>query len=743
MGKIIDENVVQLQFDNKQFEQNVKGTMSTLDKLKQKLGFKKEVDDVDKLGKSINNVKLDPLSSAVDAIKVKFSALQIAGTTALVNITNSAINAGKNMMSALTIDPVKTGFNEYELKMNSVKTIMSSTGESVQTVNKYLDELNTYADRTIYTFSDMTQNIGKFTNAGVNLKDAVGAIKGISNEAAISGASAEEASRAMYNFSQALSMGYVQMIDWKSIENANMATVDFKKNLIDTAVSMGKVKVAGKDMYKAGKETLNLQGMFKDGLKEQWLTSEVLLKTLNKYSDETTELGKRAYSAAGDVSKLTQVFDIAKETAQSGWAQTWQILVGDIDEAKRILTPISNAINKVIDTMADARNKILNSALSKSFKDLKTNVDKVMTSFKTFSKPIEQITKSLDDYKKVVDSILKGDYGSGKKRFEKLAEEGFDYAKAQNLVNEKLKSKVRLDEKAAETTKKLTNETDKLIDTNEKNYDVLNDVIGEKFTAIRELSELTNEQLKAKGYNDDEIEKLREHVRTMQEIARNTALNTESQEAYLESLTTFNKEQLLNLGYSKEQAESLSQLIELFRKTGIPINELVKNLDNLNGRFLIFRSITNIGTAIYTVFKAIGDGFRAVFEPLNGDKLFNLIAGFNKITESLKNFTTRNAEHIMRTFRGLFSILGIGADIIKFLSQIIIRFVNVILEQLNFNLLETTGNIGDLINSFRLWIKEHILSSKNLEKILSIVTNLALRFWIYIKSISQSYYGII
>lgn len=162
---------------------------------------------------------------------MKFSALEVMAVTALSNITNSVINTGKRMIESFILEPVKQGFDEYELKMGSIQTIMMSTGASLEEVNKYLQELNTYSDKTIYSFQDMTSNIGKFTNAGVGLEDAVMAIQGVSNVAAVSGANANEASRAMYNFAQALSAGYVKLIDWKSIENANMATVEFKTQL--------------------------------------------------------------------------------------------------------------------------------------------------------------------------------------------------------------------------------------------------------------------------------------------------------------------------------------------------------------------------------------------------------------------------------------------------------------------------------------------------------------------------------
>jgi len=221
VSRTIDERIVEMQFNNEQFERNVHQSMGTLDKLKQALNFSTGKNGFDELNSSARRFDMSGVANAVDTVSSRFSALEVIGITALVNITNQAVNAGKRMLSSLTIAPISQGFQEYELKMGSVQTIIASTGEKLEVVNKYLEDLNTYSDKTIYSFKDMTSNIGKFTNAGVKLKDAVAAIKGVSNVAAVSGANAQEASRAMYNFSQALSSGAVKLIDWKSIENAN------------------------------------------------------------------------------------------------------------------------------------------------------------------------------------------------------------------------------------------------------------------------------------------------------------------------------------------------------------------------------------------------------------------------------------------------------------------------------------------------------------------------------------------
>lgn len=483
MSKVVDQRVVEMQFDNKQFEQNVASTMSTLEKLKSKLSFSGSTKGLEDIGKAARNVNMNGLTAGIDTVNAKFTAMQVAGMTAISRITNSAITSGKRIANALTIEPVTTGFREYELKMDSVKTIMASTGESVDTVNKYLEELNEYSDQTIYSFSDMTQNIGKFTNAGVKLEDAVMAIKGISNEAAVSGANANEASRAMYNFAQALSAGYVKLVDWKSIELANMATVEFKQQLIDAAVAAGTLTKSADGMYTtlAG-NSLSATKNFNETLQDQWMTTEVLVNTLKDYADETTEIGKKAFAAAQDVTKLSQMFDVLKETAQSGWARTWEILFGDIEKAKAVFTPMTQFFSGIIDSISDFRNNLLEGALGSPFMSLAEKVS-------TMSDSIGNTVESLRDYNAVVDQILNGDFGTGQFRWDKLTEAGYDWAHAQNLVNERLGDGTRHATTYTEAQKEVSKAREQSLDS---------------------LAKLSDAQLKELGYTEEQVSALRE-----------------------------------------------------------------------------------------------------------------------------------------------------------------------------------------------------------------------------------------
>lgn len=372
MSTTVDERVVEMRFDNKQFEQNIQASLSSLDKLKKSLNLEGAAKGLETVNDAANKCSgnMSPLSNAVETVRVRFSALEVMAITALQNITNSALAAGKNLVSAFTIDPIKTGFEEYETQINAVQTILANTsskGTTLDQVNHALDELNHYADMTIYNFTEMTRNIGTFTAAGVDLDTSVAAIKGIANLAAVSGSNSQQASTAMYQLSQALAAGTVKLQDWNSVVNAGMGGQVFQDALKETAKVHG---IAIDEMIKD-------EGSFRETLSKGWLTSDILTETLAKFTGDLNEdqlrtmgyaddqiksimeMGKTANDAATKVKTFTQLFDTLKEAAQSGWTQSWEIIVGDFEEAKELLTEVSDTFSAVINASADARNKML------------------------------------------------------------------------------------------------------------------------------------------------------------------------------------------------------------------------------------------------------------------------------------------------------------------------------------------------------------------------------------------------
>lgn len=424
MSVEVVENVVKMVFQGQQFEQNANAALQTLDKLKTALNFEGAVKGIENLGGSVKNAGMDQLYNGVYKVQEGFSALDIVATRVLQNITDKVQNVATDLAKKITIEPLKQGLQEYETQINSVQTILSNTSDKlkeqgldtehdrIEKVNGVLDELNKYADMTIYNFTEMTRNIGTFTAAGVELDTAATSIKGIANLAAMSGSNSQQASTAMYQLSQAIAAGSVKLQDWNSVVNAGMGGKLFQNELIDTAKAMG---VADEQFQQLTQGAIT----FRESLSSGWITSEVLTNTLEKFTagsegytksqveqmqklwkargyseqqikeltgsvhqlteeeeanlrtkwaekgfseeqiDHILEMGSAATSAATKVKTFTQLLDTVGEALQSGWTQSWEYIIGDFEQAKMLWTEISDILNLYIGKSADSRNKIL------------------------------------------------------------------------------------------------------------------------------------------------------------------------------------------------------------------------------------------------------------------------------------------------------------------------------------------------------------------------------------------------
>lgn len=648
MSTHIENEVVSMQFDNKHFESNVRTSLSTLEKLKQSLKLHDAAKGFEDVSKAAKGVNLSPLSGAVDKVGLKFNALYTIADQTLRNIVNSAQRTAKNLVSALTIDPVKTGFSEYELKMGSIQTIMASTGEDLATVNKYLDELNTYSDKTIYSYSDMTTNIGKFTNAGVELEDAVKAIQGISNVAAVSGANANEASRAMYNFAQALSAGHVKLIDWKSIQIANMATMEFKQQLLDAAVAAGTLTKTADGMYQTLEgNTLSAAKHFEDTLQDQWLTTEVLISALGDYADETTEIGKKAFAAAQDIKTFSQMMDTLKESAQSGWAQTWELIFGDFEEGKTLWTSINEVLSGIIESSAKSRNNLLSGALDNSgWNKMIESVDKAGIEVSDFEAEVKKLAKN---NKIDIDAMIE-EHGSLEKAIlhlenpTKILKQAFD-----NLFSPKGKG--------------------------DKDGDGLKEYLVKEGDTLSELAEKW-------GTSVEEIMLLNKHIKDPDLI-----------------LTGWTIEIPRAIEETGEAAEDATSQVEEFRKA-------LNGVDKVSGRDLLIESFANLWGVIKNITTPMGEAFREVFEPLTSDQIYSGIEKFHGFTEKLLSNeswddTTKNLKD---TFKGIFSLVDIIGKVIGGGLKLGWDILSSVLGHFNLNITDFTAGIGRAITKLNEWL---------------------------------------
>ena len=671
MSNQIDERIVSMQFDNRNFEANARTSMSTLDKLKEKLNFKAAAKGVDNLDAAVKKVDLSSIGQSADKVGLRFSAMYTVADQTFRNIINSAERTATRLASAFTIDPVKTGLSEYETKINAIQVIQSNTRgkNTMEDITSALDELNTYADKTIYNFAQMTSNIGKFVAQGLDVYKATNAVQGMANLAAASGASAEDMSRATYQMSQALG-GTIRKIDWNSLRNANMATVDLKNTLMDLA------RVNGIDID----SMISNKGTFEDTLEQGWLSGELFTEAMNIYSgvydemelkskgftDEQVknfmDLAANAASAATEVKTFTQLFDVLKETAQSGWTQTWEEIVGDFDSAKKTLTQVQNYFSGIIDAMSDARNFIVRNALN--FAEPWTNLKKKLDE-SGIGKIVDKVadyTDKLQYFQDIMHSVWMGNYkNSDTGRYGLLDAAGYDHRVVQELVN--------------------------ISDTHYKEQ-------GWKYT-------LTIDDIRAA--HEKYGVALDENGIAMKE----TVIGTKDLTTALEHLSD---ERLKEIGLSDDEIKILRELQRESKRTGRSIEDIGNEMSTTTGRMLLIDSLKNVWSGLLGIFTAIGDAWKEIFPPLGFVQIYNAIKAVNKFSENLRltekdtGELTERGKQFYRIFKGIFAIIDIVTTILGGGFKIAFKMAKAILGLFNLDVLEAVALVGDAAVKFRDWI---------------------------------------
>jgi phage-related protein len=385
MSQEVDSRVVEMRFDNANFEKNTKQTISTIDRLMEKLQFKGAEKGFEKLDAAAENVDFATMQTSLDRLESKFSSLNIVATTALVNITNKFVDAGEKLVKSLSIDQVASGWDKYTEKTSNVQTIMNATGKSIDQVNGYLNKLMWYSDETSYSFSEMTSTLSQMTAAGGNIDKMIPMIMGIANATADAGKTGFAFQSTIRNLTQSYSAGHLQLQDWKSLNLMGTATKALKQELIDTAVELGTLK--------KGEVTI---GTFESSLSKKWANTKVMEKTFEKYasmmeaayemtqknkgmtssealeklSGQYGELAERAALAAQQATSFGQAIDSTKDTVSSKWMAVFETFFGNKEEATETWTELSDRLYDIFVPSIDGLNERLKDGLNSGWAQL-------------------------------------------------------------------------------------------------------------------------------------------------------------------------------------------------------------------------------------------------------------------------------------------------------------------------------------------------------------------------------------
>ena len=757
MSKTVDERVVSMQFDNRQFEANVNTSMSTIDKLKAKLDFKGATKGMENIGTATKNVNMSGLGSAVESVRVKFSALQVMGVTALANITNSAINAGKRMVSALSLDQIRAGFQKFSDKTTSVATLQAQ-GNALEDVNEQLDKLNWFTDETSYNFTDMVSNIAKFTATGKGLEESVTAMEGIATWAALSGQNASTASRAMYQLSQAMGSGVMRKEDYKSIQNASMDTEEFRKKCIEAGIALGTLKDNGDGTFTSLKANVKdgafTISQFADHLTEDmWLTSDVMMKVFNEYSsavagiydaaDESGKLaseiideihtkadelktatmtdeeaidaaikelgytledgslkfdsfGLKAFEAAQKARTFQDAIDATKDAVSTGWMKTFEIIFGDAEKATELWTDLANTLWDLFASSGEVRNTILDYALN--FANTWTKISEKLNNNSALKK-IKQLTELGNS--------------SG---FNKIKEIG----KSIERVGDKVKSAADKLEYFQEVVNKVWRGDYSVKGADPDRFDLLT----KEGYDPRVVQELVN-----KGYQYQlTVEDIENAYKKYGITLEST---TETTDGLALTYTKLSDKQLMLAGLTEDEISLYRDLEKEANRLGISVNELAEEMSTNDGRTLLVDSFKNALDGLLGILTAIKNAFSEIFFPEGvGElsiKIYNLVKSLNKFSEKLRltdkdtGELNETGKKIQRTFKGVFAILDIITTIIGGGFKTAFKIISKVLEAFNIDILDIAASIGDVIVKFRDWIREHSLIAKVFNKTVDII----------------------
>lgn len=581
MSQEVDERVVEMRFDNAQFEKNVHQTMQSLEKLNDSLQLDGAEKGFEKISDASAKVDFDEMQGALDNLSGKFSAVEVMGVAALSHITRQAVDTGEKLVKSLSLDQVTSGWSKYAQKTASVQTIMNATGKSIAKVNGYLSKLMWFSDETSYSFTDMTQSLGQLTASGGDIEKVIPMIMGMANATAYAGKGASEFSRVIYNLNQSYSQGYLSLMDWKSVELAGVATAELKKQIIETGVALGKIK--------EGDVTV---GTFSSTLSKKWADKEVMETAFGKFAefseavkkmvdanpgmlasqaidalaDKYDEVTVKAFKAAQEAKSFSEAVDATKDAVSSGWMETFDILFGNYEEAKGFWSDLAEEFWNMFAGGAAGRNNWLKNA---------------------FDSGLDQ---------------LLGTEGFGD------AGDNYTSLLQKALVNQGLLSEEGIEEAGS---------FQKALEESGVTAQQLYEVLGEAAEHYHQRAAMSDEELNKLGFDRDKVDALANAYDSLAEQIQNGSVNLDDLAGKMNQLSGrehfFNG--ILNVleGINSVLSPIRDGFGDVFMTDGSPLYNFLKGFDELTGKMALSEETAEKVQKVFTgVFRVLSIGLKGV-----------------------------------------------------------------------------------------------------------------------------------
>ncbi len=726
MSSSIDQRIVEMQFDNAQFEKGISTSLKSLDNLEKGLKLDGASKGLQSVANAANSMNFDGLQSGIYAVQQKFSALEVIGITALQRITNEAISAGETLVKSLSMDQISAGWEKYGAKTKATQTLVAQ-GNSLEDVNKQMEQLNWFTDETSYNFTDMQENIAKFTATGKGLEESVTAMEGIALWAAASGQNAATASRAMYQLSQAMGAGVMRKEDYKSIQNASMDTDEFRQKCLDAGVALGTLKKNADGTYKslvANSKAFNKSQFAEHLTDDAWLTSDVMMQVYNDYAkavdqiytyvqdkadageiittseaieemgDKVDAFGLKVFKAGQEARTFDDAIDSVKDAVSTGWMKTFELIFGDAEQSTKLWTDLANDLYEVFAEGGNERNDYLERLMGKQSDALTEAQWKTVAETTTATDTLKQaLMETAKAHGVAIDEMINDETS-----FEQSLSKGW---LTSGILSETLK---KFTGDTVESTETLTA---KLDEYKKLATDVIRGDYGNGAARKTALAEAGQDYA------------------TIQGIVNKMLAGTEI------TIEDLGDAQLKSIGYTDDQVAALRELAKQAEETGTPLNELIESLNKPSGRDLVVESFSNVLHGLMGAIEAVKSAWSEAFPTPTVERVYSILEAINKFTQKLV-LTDENAEKLKNSLRGLFDVLGIVTDIVSKLGNGAFKILSAIMGDVHVNVLDYTEAIGKNLTATRKWIKENETLNKIVDTVVDTVVKWiqAIKNWI-------------
>lgn len=715
MSSSIDQRIVEMQFDNAQFEKGISTSLKSLDNLEKGLKLDGASKGLQSVANAANSMNFDGLQSGIYAVQQKFSALEVIGITALQRITNQAISAGAALVNSLSMDQISAGWSKYGAKTKATQTLVAQ-GNALEDVNKQMEQLNWFTDETSYNFTDMQENIAKFTATGKGLKESVTAMEGIALWAAASGQNATTASRAMYQLSQAMGAGVMRKEDYKSIQNASMDTDEFRQKCLDAGVALGTLKKNADGTYKslmANSKAFNKSQFAEHLTDDAWLTSDVMMKVYNDYAkavdqiytyvqdkadageiittseaieamgDKVDAFGLKVFKAGQEARTFDDAIDSVKDAVSTGWMKTFELIFGDAEQSTKLWTDLANDLYEVFAEGGNERNDYLERLMGKQSDALTEAQWKTVAETTTATDTLKQaLMETAKAHGVAIDEMINDETS-----FELSLSKGW---LTSGILNETLK---KFTGDTVESTETLTT---KLDEYKKLATDVIQGNYGNGAARKTALAEAGQDYA------------------TIQGIVNKMLAGTEV------TIEDLGDAQLKSIGYTDDQVAALRELAKQAEETGTPLNELIESLNKPSGRDLVVESFSNVLHGLMGAIEAVKSAWSEAFPTPTVERVYSILEAINKFTQKLV-LTDENSEKLKNSLRGLFDVLGIVTDITSKLADGAFKILNAVMGDVHVNVLDYTEAIGKNLTATRKWIRENETLNKIIDTVVDTV----------------------